>query len=160
MSVCQGRPCSPTFSGLLSDGLHDHLHLSAMTAGIQFRSGKWVLSLVYAGDIVLLSWSASGLRLLLDSMYHVYLALGLVISPTKTEVVVCNGQGNASIGWVGNHVLLQSASFKYLGMVFHESGSICMPCSGWPIMVFVCLCLGKMQKALESAVLAHGEAIL
>ena len=33
--------------------------------------------------------------------------------------------GTASGTWhVGQHVLPQSASFKYLGLVFHESGSI------------------------------------
>ena len=41
-------------------------------------------SLVYADDVVLLSWSASGLQLLLDSMNHFCVGLGLVISTSKT----------------------------------------------------------------------------
>ena len=51
-------------------------------------------SLVYADDVVLLSWSASGL----DSMNHFCLSLGLVISPTKTEVIVFNGPGLQTLG--------------------------------------------------------------
>ena len=82
-------------------------------------SGKWVSSLVYTDDVVLLSWSASGLQLLLDSMNHFCLSSGLVISPTKTEVVVFNGPGTANTWRVGAQVLPQCASFKYLGLVFH-----------------------------------------
>ena len=108
------------------DGLHDHLHSSASMAGVQLRSGKWVSSLVYADDVVLLSWLASGLQLSLDSMNHFCLSLGLVIpcsscnlispafwapsfrkiviSPTKTEVVVFNGPGIANTWRVGARV--------------------------------------------------------
>ena len=123
MGVRQGCPLSPTLFGLFFDGLHDHMHSCASTAGIQLRSGKWVSSLVYADDAVLLSWSASGLQLLLDGMNHFCLGLGLVISPTKTEVVF-NGLGTTSTWQVGAQVLPQSASFKYLGLIFHESGTM------------------------------------
>ena len=124
MGVCQGRPLSPTLFGLLFDGLHDHLHLCASASGIQLRYGKWVSSPVYADDVVLLSWSASGLQLLLDSMNHFRVGLGLVISATKTEVVVFNGPELASTWRIGTQVLPQSASFKYLGLIFHESGTM------------------------------------
>ena len=93
MGVRQGCPLSPTLFGLFFDGLHDHLHSCASASGIQLRSGRWVSSLVYADDIVLLSWSASGLQVLLDSMNQFCVGLGLVISTTKTEVVVFNGPG-------------------------------------------------------------------
>ena len=52
------------------------------------------------------------------------LGLGLVISPTKTQVIVVNGPGTASTWRVGAQVLPLSASFKYLGIVFHESGTM------------------------------------
>ena len=58
MGVRQGCPLSPTLFGLFFDGLHDHLHSCASASGIQLRSGKWVSSLVYADDVVLLSRSA------------------------------------------------------------------------------------------------------
>ena len=50
--------------------------------------------------------------------------LSLVISTTKTEVVVFNGPGTASTWRVGAQVLPQSAGFKYLGLIFHESGTM------------------------------------
>ena len=55
---------------------------------------------------------------------NICVGLGLVISTTKTEVVVSNGPGTASTWRVGAQVLPQSASFKYLGLVFHESGTM------------------------------------
>ena len=124
MVVRQGCPLSPTLFGLFLNGLHDHLHSCASASGIQLRSGRWVASLVYADDVVLLSWSASGLQLLLDSMNLFCVGLGLVISTTKTEVVVFNGPGTASTWRGGAQVLPQSASFKYLGLIFHESGTM------------------------------------
>ena len=57
-------------------------------------------------------------------MNHFCVGLGLVISTTKTEVVVFNGPGTASTWRVGAQVLPQSASFKYLGLIFHESGTM------------------------------------
>ena len=38
--------------------------------------------------------------------------------------VVFNGPGTASTWRVGAQVLPQSASFKYLGLIFHESGTM------------------------------------
>ena len=90
---------------------------------MQLGSGRWVSALVYADDVVLLSWTAAGPQDLLDSMHAFCLSLGLTISPSKTEVVVFNG--SSSDTWhVGQHVLPRSASFKYLGIVFHESGGM------------------------------------
>ena len=106
MGVRQGCPLSPTLFGLFFDGLHEHMHSCAPAAGVQLRSGKWVSSLVYADDVVLLSWSASGLQLLLDSMNRFCLGMGLIISPTKTEVVVFNGPGTVPV-W---HSLLASST--------------------------------------------------
>ena len=124
MGVRQGCPLSPTLFGVFFDGLHDHLQSCAPAAGVQLGSGRWVSSLVYADDVVLLSWSPSGLQLLLDSMNGFCLGLGLVISPTKTEVVVFNGPGTPGSWHVGSQILPQSSSFKYLGLVFHESGGL------------------------------------
>ena len=124
MGVRQGCPLSPTLFGVFFDGLHDHLQSCAPAAGMQLGSGRWVSSLVYADDVVLLSWSPSGLQLLLDSMNGFCLGLGLVISPTKTEVVVFNGPGTPGSWHVGSQILPQSSSFKYLGLVFHESGGL------------------------------------
>ena len=124
MGVRQGCPVSPTLYGIFFDGLHDHLQSCTQTAGTQLGSGRWLSSRVYADDVVLLSWSPSGLQLLLDSMDDFCLSLCLVISPTKTEVVVFNGPGTPCSWHVGSQTLPQSSSFKYLGLAFHESGSL------------------------------------
>ena len=70
---------------------------------------------------MLLSGTAAGLQSLLDSMYSFCQAPGLTISPSKTEIVRING--TASGTWhVGQHVFTKSAFFRYLGIVYHESG--------------------------------------
>ncbi len=56
MGVRQGCPLSPTLFGIFFDGLHDFLLAWAPAVGMQLRSGRWVSSLVYADDVVLLSW--------------------------------------------------------------------------------------------------------
>ena len=58
------------------------------------------------------------------SMNHFCVGLGLVINTTKTEVLVFNGPGTASNWQVGTQVLPQSASFKYLGLIYHEPGAM------------------------------------
>ena len=87
MGVRQGCPLSPTLFGIFFDGLHDHLHSCAPMAGMQLGSGRWLSSLVYADDVVLLSWSPSGLQLLLDSMGGFCLGLGLVIVPPRQRLL-------------------------------------------------------------------------
>ncbi len=123
MGVRQGCPLSPTLFGIFFDGLHDHLMQHAPSAGLQLDSGRQVSSLAYADDVVLLSWSAHGLQTLIDSMHGFCDSMALTISPTKTEVVVFHGPAAGS--WhVDGQVLPVSTSFKYLGLIFHESGSL------------------------------------
>ena len=100
----------------------DTWHHCPVIQNLVTSTGKWVSSLVFADDVVPMSWSASGLQL--DSMNQFCSSLGLVISPTKTEVVVFNNPGTANTWRVGAQVLPQSASFKYLGLIFHESGTM------------------------------------
>ena len=121
--VRQGCPLSPTLFGIFFDGLNGHLDRSLPHAGLQLGSGRWMSALVYADDVVLLSWTAAGLQDLLNSMHAFCLNLRLTISPSKTEVVIFNG--SSSDTWhSGQHVLPRSASFKYLGIVFPESGGM------------------------------------
>ena len=74
--VRQGCPLSPTLFGIFFDGLHGHLDCSLLHAGLQLGSGRWVSALVYADDVVLLSWTAAGLQDLLDSMHAFCSELG------------------------------------------------------------------------------------
>ena len=48
---------------------------------------------------------------------------GLTISVSKTEVVVFDGS-SADTWYLGEHALPRSKSFKYLGLIFDESGSL------------------------------------
>ena len=81
-----------------------------------------VPSLVYADDVALLSWTPTGLQQLIDAMHNFCQGMGLTISPTKTEVVVFNGQSSDS--WrVAGQPLPVSPSFKYLGLIFHKIGN-------------------------------------
>ena len=80
--------------------------------------------LIYADDVVLLSWSSAGLQRLLNSMQAFCNQLGLTISSSKTEVMVFNGI-SADTWFLGEHALPRSTTFKYLGLIFHESGDMC-----------------------------------
>ena len=139
--------------GLFFDGLHDHMHLCAMTAGIQLRPGKFVSSLVYADDVVLLSWTTSGLQLFLDSIDRFCLCFSLVISPSMTEVVVFNGLGDASIlaGWQSSPftVLLQvQVPWPDLPRVWQHV--VCTPADGPEHCGCLCPAAGTTQRAFVS----------
>ncbi len=120
----QGCPLSPTLFGIFFDGLHVYLLAWAPAVGVQLSSGRWVSSLVYADDFVLLSWTSHGLQHLMDGVHQFCLSMGLTISPTKTEVVVfCRQPLDSELTWhVDGKLLPVSPSFKYLGLIFHQSG--------------------------------------
>ena len=84
MGVRQGCPLSPTLLGIFFDGLHDHLQTLAPSTGLQLKSGRWISSLVYADDVVLLSFTPGGLQQLIDGMHEFCVSMGLTISPAKT----------------------------------------------------------------------------
>lgn len=88
MGVSQGCQLSPTMFGSFFHKIHDHLQECAHSVGLQLRSGRWVSSLVYADDVVLLSLISKGLHQLVDGMHAFCIGIGLIVSPTTTEVVV------------------------------------------------------------------------
>ena len=124
MGVRQGCPLSPTLFGLFFDGLHEHLSGLAPAPGLLLGSGRHLPFLCYADDVVLLSDSSAGLQRLIDGMHHFCSVSGLVISVAKTEVVVFHGSGVQGSWFLHGNALPQSQSFKYLGLVFHESGEL------------------------------------
>ncbi len=129
MGVQLDCPLSPTLFGILFDGLHDYLLAAAPSIGIisiQLRSGLWVSSLVFADNVVLLSWTSHGLQPLIDGMHQFCLSMGLTISLIKTGVVVVHRQPlDTELTWhVDREPSPASASFKYLGLIFHQSGDM------------------------------------
>ena len=122
MGVRQGCPLSPTLFGIFFDGLHDHFRTVCPSGGLQLGSGRRVPFLCYADDVVLLSESGPGLQQLIDGMHAFCCSAGLTISIAKSEVVVFHGTSTGRVWSVCGRPLPQSQSFKYLGLVFHESG--------------------------------------
>ena len=114
--MCQGCPLSPTLFCIFFDGPHDHLQAPAPSASLQLRSGRWVSLLVYADDVALLSVAPQG-----PQQFCAY--MDLTISPTKPQVfVVTRPSCQPHFCWhVIDQQLRVSASFKYLGLIFHES---------------------------------------
>ncbi len=68
MGVRQGCPLSPTLFGIFFDWLSYHLLAWAPSAGVQFGSKQCFSSLVYADDVVLLSWATRRLQHLINGM--------------------------------------------------------------------------------------------
>ena len=121
MDVRQGCPLSPTLFGLFFHSFHEHLNGLAPAAGLLLRSGRHVPFLCYADGVVVLSDSSAGLQLLIDGMHQFCSMSGLVISVAKKEVVVFHGSGVQGSWSLPGNPLPWSWSFKYLGLVFHES---------------------------------------
>ncbi len=120
---------SPTLFGIFFDGLHDYSLAWNPATGVQLRSRQWVSSVMYADDIVVVSWTSHGLQHLTDGMHQFCLGMGLIISPaggTKTEAVVFHPQPlDFELTWhVDGKLLPVSASFKFRGLIFHQSGDM------------------------------------
>lgn len=76
-----------------------------------------------ATNTVLRSWLPRGPVLCLDSMHDFWLGFGLGISPTRTEIAVCNARGSPSL----THWQPEPAAvfqLRELGLVLHKSGSL------------------------------------
>ena len=86
------------------------------------------LHLSMQDDVVLLSWTSHGLQPLIDGMHQFCLSMGLTGSPTKTELaVICRQPLDSELTciWhVDGKLLPVSPSFKFLGLIFHQSGDM------------------------------------
>ncbi len=80
---------------------------------------------MYADNVVLLSGTSHELQHLIDGMHQFCLSVGLTISPTRPEVFVFHWPLYSELMWQGDSKLLPvSASFKFLGQIFHQSGDM------------------------------------
>ena len=84
--------------------------------------------LVYADDICLLASSPEQLQALIDALAAYCATLQMEISVPKTKVMVVSAVSAPAVNFTCNGNLLnrveQVATFKYLGLHFHQSGSI------------------------------------
>ena len=124
-----GRAAHSAPHCIFFDGLHDHLHSQVPHDGIRLDSGRWASSLIYADDVVLLSWSSPGLQHLLNSMQDFCSHLDLTLSSSKTD---CLFNGSSADTWcLGEHALPRSTTFKYLGLISTNLATSLMHLQGW-----------------------------
>nr|XP_034838060.1 uncharacterized protein LOC117994277 [Maniola hyperantus] len=98
--------------------------MNYLTAKIQ-KPTPW--NLLYADDVVLISDSARELQEDLEKWRESLEQNGLRISRTKTEYMFCNFNPNALLDpgiTLGSTALPRAKTFKYLGSVLSEDGSI------------------------------------
>ena len=124
MGLRQGCPLSATLFGLFIDGLHQYLGTAVPTAGIQILQMR-LRELVYADDICLLASSPGQLQALIDALAAYCTTLQMEISVPKTKVMVVSAVPAPVVTFTCNGPPVeQVATFKYLGLHFHQSGSI------------------------------------
>ena len=124
MGLRQGCPLSATLFGLFIDGLHHYLETAVPTAGIQILQMR-LRELVYADDICLLASSPEQLQALIDALAAYCATLQMEISVPKTKVMVVTAVPAPVVAFTCNgNPVEQVATFKYLGLHFHQSGSI------------------------------------
>ncbi len=124
MGLRQGCPLSATLLGLFIDGLHCYLENAMPTACIQILQLR-LRELVYADDICLLASSPGQLQALIDALAACCAALHMEISVPKTKVMVVSAAPTLSRTFTCNgNPVEQVVTFKYLGLHFHESGSV------------------------------------
>ena len=120
------QPChiSATLFGLFLDGLHHHLETAVPMAGIQVLQMR-PRELVYADDICFLASLPEQLQALIDSLAAYCAALGMETSVPETKVMIVSTVPAPAVTFTssGNPVD-QVATFKYLGLHSHRSGSI------------------------------------
>jgi hypothetical protein len=120
--VKQGCPLSPLLFGLYIDALESRIVALAGDDGPDL-AGTAVKLLFYVDDLVLMSKSLRGLQKQLDELSAFCKERDLTVNVKKTKVVVFGSRVNSSpLHYDGSPI--EVASFRYLGIELHRSGSL------------------------------------
>jgi hypothetical protein len=123
IGVKQGCPLSPLLFGLYIDALDLRIDALAGDDGPDL-AGTAVKLLLYADDLVLMSKSLRGLQKQLDELSAFCKERDLTMNVKKTKVVVFGNRVNSSPLHYDGSPVEEVASFRYLGIELHRSGSL------------------------------------
>lgn len=128
----QGCPLSTTLFNLFIWDLHKHLHETCPGAGVEMHGApgqatKSVIDLDYADDVSLAGRNPTHLQQIIDSFHQYCVQHGLLVNPSKCEVVIFCQRSTAwaSHEWlVGGQKLPRVEKFKYLGVELYGTKGI------------------------------------
>ena len=88
-------------------------------------NGRRISCLLYADDLILLSETRDGLQKCLDKLHEYCNEWGLTVNTNKSKVMIFNkaGRKNSCQFKLGNEILDQVNEYKYLGVIFQNSGT-------------------------------------
>lgn len=132
MGLRQGCPLSTTLFNLYIWDLHLTLRLKHPTAGVTMhstpeRTAQLISDLAYADDIALCGSSPDALQHTIDTFHAYCCKHGLIVNPSKCEVVVFSKRCTAwaKTKWhIGGAALPRAEKFKYLGVELHGTKGI------------------------------------
>ncbi len=123
IGVKQGCLLSPLLFGLYIDALESRIAVLASDDGPDLV-GTAMKLLLYADDLVLMSKSLWGLQKQLDELNAFCKERDLTVNVKKTKVVVFGNRMNSSPLHYDGSPIEEVASFRYLGIELHRSGSL------------------------------------
>ncbi len=123
IGVKQGCPLSPLLFGLYIDALESRIAALAGDDGPDL-AGTAVKLLLYADDLVLTSKLLRGLQKQLDELNAFCKERDLTVNVKKTKIVVFGSRMNSSPLHYDGSPVEEVASFRYLGIELHRSGSL------------------------------------
>ncbi|KAI3430963.1 hypothetical protein D9Q98_009368, partial [Chlorella vulgaris] len=118
LGVKQGCPLSPLLFGIFLDDFEGHIQQLGDAAALPQLAGRTVPPLLFAGDMFLLSSSASGLQAQLHALQDYCNAKKLTVNAKKTQVMIMRPGGGS-----GNGKLAAGESFEYAGLPLEVASS-------------------------------------